>query len=50
MAAHGSRPLHRDAPGIQPGEARLRASKAMRAGVSTKKKSSGKFNPQISQM
>jgi len=38
MAAHESSPLHRDAPGIQPVEARRRASKAMRAGVSTKKR------------
>ncbi|MFZ3168150.1 MAG: hypothetical protein WA130_11095 [Candidatus Methanoperedens sp.] len=38
ISAHGSRPQHPDAPGIQPGEARLRASKAMRVGVSTKKR------------
>jgi hypothetical protein len=37
---------HRDVPGIQPGETRRGASKAMRAEVS-KKKSSGKFNPLI---
>jgi hypothetical protein len=32
MAAPGLCPLHRAAPGIQPGEARRGASNAMRAG------------------
>jgi hypothetical protein len=38
ISAPGSRPQHRDAPEIQPGEERWKSTGSMRAEVSAKKK------------